>query len=176
MYSLLCVNAAILPKATSQLHTQLWSWWGLHLYRIAVFMCLLIQLFPVLQICFTMILWFPNRKNCLKLLKYLLEQLKAKHENKNLFNKFCSYHVKTAFLHVCSKQSKDEEWLLANLDECFNRLLDYFLDCLREASLPHFFIPSYNFFCNEKIQRTKCYALARAIEMERNNNFPIFSL
>uniref|UniRef100_A0A5F5PKA2 Cyclic GMP-AMP synthase n=1 Tax=Equus caballus TaxID=9796 RepID=A0A5F5PKA2_HORSE len=39
------------------------------------------------------------RKDCLKLMKYLLEQLKKKFGNRKELDKFCSYHVKTAFFH-----------------------------------------------------------------------------
>ncbi|XP_060608891.2 cyclic GMP-AMP synthase [Anolis sagrei] len=115
------------------------------------------------------------RKDCLKLLKYLLWQLKTKHENRNQFEKFCSYHVKTAFFHACVKWPKDSNWLLANLDECFNRLLNYFLDCLKEAKLPLFFIPEFNFFSEERIDRTKRNALVKTIEKEINNRFPMFN-
>ncbi|XP_077162885.1 cyclic GMP-AMP synthase [Paroedura picta] len=110
------------------------------------------------------------RKDCLKLLKNLLEELKTKHKNKNQFKKFCSYYAKTAFLHACTKWTSDEDWCPANLDECFERLLDYFLDCLRKAELKHFFIPDCNLFCCD----LKCSKLAQAIESERNNGFPIF--
>ncbi|XP_053142864.1 cyclic GMP-AMP synthase [Hemicordylus capensis] len=116
------------------------------------------------------------RKECLKLLKYLLEQLKTKHDNRNQFDKFCSYHVKTAFFHVCSKWSSDDNWLYTDLEACFNRLLDYFLNCLRNSELLHFFIPEFNLFYTRRIEATKCKALARVIEKERENGFPIFFL
>ncbi|CAI5769681.1 Mab-21 domain-containing protein [Podarcis lilfordi] len=114
------------------------------------------------------------RKDCLKLLKYLLEQLKTKHENRNQFEKFHSYLAKTAFLHACTKWSRDDEWLAANLHECFNRLLDYFVGCLRAAELKHFFIPEFNLL--QTVEKTKCNALAKVIESEQNTMFPIFSL
>nr|XP_056712157.1 cyclic GMP-AMP synthase [Euleptes europaea] len=110
------------------------------------------------------------RKDCLKLLKYLLEQLKTKHQSRNQFNKFCSYHAKTAFFHTCAKWTSDDEWLPENFDECFERLLNYFLDCLRIVELKHFFIPEYNLFCAD----LKCSILAQAIESEQTNGFPIF--
>ncbi|XP_028578599.2 cyclic GMP-AMP synthase [Podarcis muralis] len=114
------------------------------------------------------------RKDCLKLLKYLLEQLKTKHENRNQFEKFHSYFAKTAFLHACTKWSRDDEWLAANFHECFNRLLDYFVGCLRAAELKHFFIPEFNLL--QTVEKTKCNALAKVIESEQNNMFPIFFL
>ncbi|XP_034966486.2 cyclic GMP-AMP synthase [Zootoca vivipara] len=114
------------------------------------------------------------RKDCLKLLKYFLEQLKTKHGNRNQFEKFHSYLAKTAFFHACAKWSRDDEWLAANLDECFNRLLDYFVGCLREAELKHFFIPEFNLL--HTVEKAKCNALAKIIESEQNNRFPIFFL
>ncbi|KAF6364225.1 cyclic GMP-AMP synthase [Rhinolophus ferrumequinum] len=39
------------------------------------------------------------RKDCLKLMKHLLEQLKNKFGNRKHLDDFCSYHVKTAFFH-----------------------------------------------------------------------------
>ncbi|XP_033001270.1 cyclic GMP-AMP synthase-like [Lacerta agilis] len=114
------------------------------------------------------------RKDCLKLLKYLLEQLKTKHENRKKFEKFHSYLAKTAFLHACTKWSRDDEWLAANLDECFDRLLDFFVGCLREAELKHFFIPEFNLL--QSVEKAECSALAKVIESERNNGFLIFFL
>ncbi|XP_062981870.1 cyclic GMP-AMP synthase [Elgaria multicarinata webbii] len=116
------------------------------------------------------------RKDCLKLLKYLLEQLKTRHENRSHFEKFNSYHAKTSFFHACTKWPKDDEWPAAKLVECFVRLLDYFLDCLKKAELQHFFIPKFNFFCEEIIEKAKCKKLAEAIESEKQNSFPVFSL
>ncbi|XP_061482053.1 cyclic GMP-AMP synthase [Rhineura floridana] len=116
------------------------------------------------------------RKDCLKLLKYLLKQLKTKHENRNQFDRFHSYHAKTAFFHTCANWPHDEEWLQKNRDECFKRLLGYFLDCLKKAELQHFFIPEFNLLCTDKVQKTKCSTLAKAIESEKNNRFPAFLL
>ncbi|XP_015281866.1 PREDICTED: cyclic GMP-AMP synthase isoform X1 [Gekko japonicus] len=110
------------------------------------------------------------RKDCLKLLKYLLEQLKTKHQSRNQFSKFCSYHAKTAFFHACTKWTSDEEWLPINVEECFGRLLDYFLDCLTKAELKHFFIPECNLICTD----SKCKILKNVIESERTAKFPIF--
>ncbi|XP_048361789.1 LOW QUALITY PROTEIN: cyclic GMP-AMP synthase-like, partial [Sphaerodactylus townsendi] len=105
------------------------------------------------------------RKDCLKLLKFLLEQLKTKH---NELNKFCSYHAKTAFFHTCTMWPTDEEWQPKHLEECFERLLGYFVDCLKKAELKHFFIPECNLFGPD----FKCSKLVEAIERERDR-FPI---
>ncbi|XP_066465687.1 cyclic GMP-AMP synthase isoform X2 [Tiliqua scincoides] len=116
------------------------------------------------------------RKACLKLLKYLLELLKTKHENRNQFDKFCSYHAKTALFQACVKWPHDSEWRETDLDDCFEKFLDFFLDCLKSAALRHFFIPEFNFFSTDRIEIVKCKALTKAIENERNNRFPVFSL
>ncbi|XP_048351861.1 cyclic GMP-AMP synthase-like [Sphaerodactylus townsendi] len=106
------------------------------------------------------------RKDCLKLLKFLLEQLKTKH---NQLNKFCSYHAKTAFFHTCTMWPTDEEWQPINLEECFERLLGYFIHCLKKAELKHFFIPECNLFGPD----LKCSILVKIIESERTHGFPI---
>ncbi|NXE11985.1 CGAS synthase, partial [Lophotis ruficrista] len=110
------------------------------------------------------------RKSCLKLLKYLLEQLKMKYTRE--LDKICSYHVKTAFFHSCVMWPKDTDWHLGNLDHCFQNYLGYFLDCLEKSYLPHFFIPQYNLL---SLEDTASYNfLSRQINYQLNNRFPIF--
>ncbi|NXE25353.1 CGAS synthase, partial [Ardeotis kori] len=110
------------------------------------------------------------RKSCLKLLKYLLEQLKMKYTRE--LDKICSYHVKTAFFHSCVVWPKDTDWHLGNLDHCFQNYLGYFLDCLEKSHLPHFFIPQYNLL---SLEDTASYNfLSRQINYQLNNRFPIF--
>ncbi|XP_030345783.1 cyclic GMP-AMP synthase [Strigops habroptila] len=110
------------------------------------------------------------RKSCLKLLKYLLEQLKMKYPKK--LEKFCSYHVKTAFLHSCVIWPNDTDWHLGDLDHCFQKYLGYFLDCLQKSQLPHFFIPKYNLLSLE--DKASNDFLSRQINNQLNNGFPIF--
>ncbi|KAM9562636.1 cyclic GMP-AMP synthase [Guaruba guarouba] len=110
------------------------------------------------------------RKSCLKLLKYLLEQLKMKYPKK--LDKFCSYHVKTAFFHSCVIWPNDKDWDLGDLDYCFQKFLGYFLDCLQKSQLPHFFIPKYNLLSIE--DKASNDFLSRQISNELNNGFPIF--
>ncbi|NXA50573.1 CGAS synthase, partial [Nothocercus julius] len=110
------------------------------------------------------------RKDCLKLLKYLLQQLKTKHQKE--LQKFCSYHVKTAFFHSCAKWPRDEDWRWEDLDRCFHRYLEYFLDCLQNSRLPHFFIPQYNLLSQN--DRASQNFLTREINYQINNRFPIF--
>ncbi|NWU78861.1 CGAS synthase, partial [Onychorhynchus coronatus] len=110
------------------------------------------------------------RKGCLKLLKYLLEQLKMKYPKE--LEKFCSYHVKTAFFHSCVMWPNDTDWILEDLDHCFQKCLGYFVECLQKSQLPHFFIPQYNLLSLE--DKASNHFLARQISHQLNNRFPIF--
>ncbi|NWW77800.1 CGAS synthase, partial [Climacteris rufus] len=110
------------------------------------------------------------RKSCLKLMKYLLEQLKMKHPKE--LEKFCSYHVKTAFFHSCVLWPNDSDWHLGDLDHCFQKCLGYFVDCLKKSQLPHFFIPQYNLLSVE--DKASHHFLSRQISREWNNRFPVF--
>ncbi|XP_007943407.1 cyclic GMP-AMP synthase [Orycteropus afer afer] len=114
------------------------------------------------------------RKECLKLMKYLLEQLKKKFENRKELDKFCSYHVKTAFFHICTRDPQDSQWHSKDLVHCFNNCVTYFLDCLRTEQLKHYFIPGFNLFSPDLIEKINKDFLSRQIEYERNNGFPIF--
>ncbi|XP_010154936.1 PREDICTED: cyclic GMP-AMP synthase, partial [Eurypyga helias] len=110
------------------------------------------------------------RKGCLKLLKYLLEQLKVKHTKQ--LEKICSYHIKTAFFHSCVVWPNDTDWHSGDLDHCFQKYLGYFLDCLQKVQLPHFFIPQYNLLSRE--DKASSDFLSRQINYQLNNGFPIF--
>ncbi|KAM4816432.1 cyclic GMP-AMP synthase [Urocitellus parryii] len=115
------------------------------------------------------------RKDCLKLMKYLLEQLKKKFEDRKELDKFCSYHVKTAFLHVCTKDPQDSQWHPKNLVVCFDNCVAFFLECLRAEQLEHYFIPVVNLFSRNHIDKISKEFLCKQIEYERNNGFPIFN-
>uniref|UniRef100_A0A8B9TIM7 Cyclic GMP-AMP synthase n=1 Tax=Anas platyrhynchos TaxID=8839 RepID=A0A8B9TIM7_ANAPL len=110
------------------------------------------------------------RKDCLKLLKYLLEKLKMKYTKE--LEKFCSYHVKTAFFHSCVIWPNDTDWQYENLEHCFQNYLGYFLRCLQDSQLPHFFIPQYNLLSPD--DKASNHFLSRQINDQLNNRFPIF--
>ncbi|XP_039388204.1 cyclic GMP-AMP synthase [Mauremys reevesii] len=116
------------------------------------------------------------RKSCLKLLKHLLDQLKTKDGNRRGLDKFCSYHAKTAFFQACVLWPDDKQWLFTDLESCFQKFLDYFLDCLNNANLPHFFIPTHNLFSRRLIDKASNDFLSKEIKYEINNRFPIFEL
>ncbi|XP_051508266.1 cyclic GMP-AMP synthase-like [Myxocyprinus asiaticus] len=112
------------------------------------------------------------RKECLKLLKYLLGQLKKKHPKE--MSNFCSYHAKTTLLHACAERVEDSEWASNQLADCFHQLLEDFIEHLRKRDLPNFFVPSHNLIHPSYLNKSSCDFLAQQIEIQRNNNFPIF--
>ncbi|KAM4730172.1 cyclic GMP-AMP synthase [Anableps anableps] len=109
------------------------------------------------------------RKDCLKLLKYLLHLLK---ESNSSFDKFCSYHAKTTLLHACCSRTKDSEWGASELSQCFSLLLQDFESHLRRGELYNFFIPSQNLLSGPG--KLRCKHLADSIKEQRENGFPIF--
>ncbi|XP_053315733.1 cyclic GMP-AMP synthase [Spea bombifrons] len=111
------------------------------------------------------------RKSCLKLLKCLLELLKENHKR---LHQFCSYHAKTAFLHCCTKYPRDTQWNVKDLEICFDRLVDYFLNCLESAYLPNFFIPSYNHFGSEFIGGSLAFLNSKLVS-EKTQGYPVFN-
>ncbi|KAM9726765.1 cyclic GMP-AMP synthase [Menidia menidia] len=108
------------------------------------------------------------RKDCLKLLKYLLHLLKSNQS----FDKFCSYHAKTTLFHACSTRTKDSDWRASDLSSCFNLLLQDFEKHLETGILPNFFIPTQNLLSNTEEKKRK--HLAKLIKAERENGFPHF--
>ncbi|XP_032131406.1 cyclic GMP-AMP synthase isoform X3 [Sapajus apella] len=114
------------------------------------------------------------RKDCLKLMKYLLERLKEKFKSEKHMDKFCSYHVKTAFFHVCTENPQDSQWDPKDLELCFDNCLTYFLQCLRTEKLENYFIPAFNLFSSNLIDKKSKEFLSKQIEYERKNEFPAF--
>ncbi|KAK9964442.1 hypothetical protein ABG768_005613 [Culter alburnus] len=113
------------------------------------------------------------RKECLKLLKYLLQKLKEDDSKSNKMSNFCSYHAKTTLLHACATRGDDSQWAYSQLADCFQQLLEDFVKHLKDRRLPNFFIPSHNLL--QQATPGSCKFLADEIESQRNNNFPIFS-
>ncbi|XP_037553858.1 cyclic GMP-AMP synthase [Nematolebias whitei] len=109
------------------------------------------------------------RKDCLKLLKYLLHLRKEKDSS---MSKFCSYHAKTTLLHACCSKSKDSDWKVSNLRGCFEHLLQEFEGHLKNVELYNFFIPSQNLLSD--IRQNRCITLANWIKEQRETGFPVF--
>ncbi|XP_034753716.1 cyclic GMP-AMP synthase isoform X2 [Etheostoma cragini] len=109
------------------------------------------------------------RRECLKLLKHLLNLLKEKDSS---FDKFCSYHAKTTLLHACSSRTKDSDWRRSDLSCCFQLFLNDFIAHLEAGVLNNFFIPTQNLLSG--LNQLKCKSLARRIREEGENGFPIF--
>ncbi|XP_030296993.1 cyclic GMP-AMP synthase [Sparus aurata] len=109
------------------------------------------------------------RKDCLKLLKNLLSELK---ESDSSFDKFCSYHVKTTLLHACCSRTKDTDWSASSLSHCFQQLLQDFVAHLESGELNNFFIPTQNLLSGPGPK--KCNMLACRIREECDRGFPIF--
>ncbi|XP_040205886.1 cyclic GMP-AMP synthase-like isoform X1 [Rana temporaria] len=112
------------------------------------------------------------RKPCLKLMKYILKQLKERGNQR--MNQFYSYQAKTALLHACVQYPKDEDWKLEDLHICFNRYVEFFQKCLKNYSLPNFFIPSQNLFSPNEVDKASCKYFLEELEMEKVKNYPIF--
>lgn len=107
-------------------------------------------------------------------MKYLLEQLKVKFRHRKELEKFCSYHVKTAFFHVCTRDPQDSQWDTRDLELCFDKCVTYFLECLKTEQLKHYFIPGFNLFSRDQIDKINKEFLSQQIEYERKNGFPVF--
>ncbi|XP_030054902.1 uncharacterized protein LOC115467236 isoform X3 [Microcaecilia unicolor] len=114
------------------------------------------------------------RKACLRLLQYLLQKLQQKNEINQRLDKFSLYHAKTTLFHACVSRPCDTDWNHSDLDNCFEILVNDFVNCLQDARLPHFFIPSVNLFGPEDIKRSSLTFLSEEIEHQRNNDFPVF--
>nr|XP_033795790.1 uncharacterized protein LOC117358224 isoform X2 [Geotrypetes seraphini] len=112
------------------------------------------------------------RKACLRLLQYLLQKLQHKNERNQKLVKFSSYHVKTAYFHACVSRPDDTNWKLEDLDNCFEILVNDFVNHLQIKELLHFFIPSMNLF--GLFDQSSLTFLSDEIEYQRNNGFPIF--
>ena len=99
---------------------------------------------------------------------------KKKFGNQRELDKFCSYHVKTAFFHVCTQDPHDSQWHYKDLELCFDNCVTYFLQCLKTEHLEHYFIPDVNLFSRDKIDKLSKEFLSKQIEYEQNNGFPVF--
>ncbi|KAM9339821.1 cyclic GMP-AMP synthase [Symphorus nematophorus] len=111
------------------------------------------------------------RKQCLMLLKSLIEGLKQRFPKE--LEDLCSYHGKTAFLHTLSIRFSDSMWSRQELPACFLHLLSALENHARIGVLPHFFVPSCNLFSQPVFPRRALAFLVCALEEQRREGLPL---
>ncbi|XP_036371861.1 cyclic GMP-AMP synthase [Megalops cyprinoides] len=111
------------------------------------------------------------RKQCLKLLKFLIERLKTQYPLE--LEPLCSYHGKTAFLHTLSALGQDSHWAPVHLPVRFMSLLSALEDHACSGVLPHFFIPGYNLFAPPVFPRRALSCLREALGEQKRLGLPL---
>lgn len=111
------------------------------------------------------------RKQCLMLLKSLIEGLKQRFPKE--LDDLCSYHGKTAFLHTLSIRFNDSMWARQQLPACFLHLLGALEAHARTASLPHFFVAKCNLFSPSVFPKKGLIFLIHALEEQRREGLPL---
>lgn len=111
------------------------------------------------------------RKQCLKLLKSLIEGLKQRFPKE--LEDLCSYHGKTVFLHTLSSRFEDSMWARQQLPSCFLQLVLALEDHARRGVLPHFFVPECNLFSPATFPRKALAFLVGALEEQRREGLPL---
>ncbi|XP_014895201.1 cyclic GMP-AMP synthase [Poecilia latipinna] len=111
------------------------------------------------------------RKQCLMLLKSLIEGLKRRYPKE--LEDLCSYHGKTAFLHTLSTRYNDSSWAPQHLPTCFLQLVAALQDYARTGSLPHFFVPESNLFATSVFPRRAQEFLVKVLEEQMKEGLPL---
>ncbi|XP_029022677.1 cyclic GMP-AMP synthase [Betta splendens] len=111
------------------------------------------------------------RKQCLMLLKSLIEGLKQRFPEE--LEDLCSYHGKTAFLHTLSLRSTDAMWAPKQLPVCFLNLLETLEEFARRRTLPHYFVPECNLFSTRVFHRKSLDFLVSALKQQRAEGLPL---
>ncbi|XP_028255118.1 cyclic GMP-AMP synthase isoform X1 [Parambassis ranga] len=111
------------------------------------------------------------RKQCLMLLKSLIEGLKQRFPKE--LDRLCSYHGKTAFLHTLCSRFKDSMWSPQKLPTCFMHLVGALEDHAHRADLPHFFVPECNLFSSASFPRRALLFLYNALGEQRREGLPL---
>ncbi|CAN9492941.1 unnamed protein product [Ophioblennius macclurei] len=114
------------------------------------------------------------RKQCLMLLKALIERLKQSFPEK--LGALCSYHGKTAFFHALSSRHADSQWAKQDLAVCFVHLLDVLQGHAQEGVLPHFFVPECNLFSPDAFPRRELMFLVDALNQQKQEGLPLLKL
>ncbi|XP_028317705.1 cyclic GMP-AMP synthase [Gouania willdenowi] len=111
------------------------------------------------------------RKQCLMLLKSLIEGLKQTFPEQ--LEDLCSYHGKTTFLHTLSSRYDDSMWACPMLPSCFLLLVTALKDHAQQGVLPHFFAPNCNLFSPSYFPRKKLLFLVEALEDQLRDGLPL---
>ncbi|XP_029976563.1 cyclic GMP-AMP synthase isoform X2 [Salarias fasciatus] len=111
------------------------------------------------------------RKQCLMLLKLLIERLK--HCFPKELDALCSYHGKTAFFHTLSARYSDSQWAKKDLPICFIHLVDAFEDHAHRGVLPHFFVPQCNLFSPDAFPRKALTFLVDVLKEQKKEGLPL---
>lgn len=111
------------------------------------------------------------RKQCLMLLKSLIERLKQRFPKE--LESLCSYHGKTAFFHTLASRYDDSQWAHQDLHVCFLHLVDAFEDHASQRDLPHFFIPECNLFSAAAFPRKALAFLVGALKEQKREGLPL---
>ncbi|XP_078123442.1 cyclic GMP-AMP synthase isoform X2 [Sander vitreus] len=111
------------------------------------------------------------RKQCLMLLKSLIEGLKQRFPKE--LDHLCSYHGKTAFLHTLSIRFDDSMWACQQLPACFLNLLRALQSHACTGLLPHFFVPDCNLFSAAVFPQKALAFLINALEEQRREGLPL---
>ncbi|XP_078738029.1 inositol 1,4,5-trisphosphate receptor-interacting protein-like [Lampetra fluviatilis] len=75
----------------------------------------------------------------LKILKYLREHDTRLEETSQFASGICSYHLKTASLHLLARPAQPPD-TPEGLHKCLHQLMDFLLECMQGRELNHFFI------------------------------------
>ncbi|XP_065327941.1 cyclic GMP-AMP synthase [Pelmatolapia mariae] len=111
------------------------------------------------------------RKQCLMLLKSLIEGLKQRFPEE--LDDLCSYHGKTTFLHTLSTRYDDAKWNPRDLPVCFLYLVRALEDYASRGNLPHFFVPECNLFSSSSFSRKALAFLVNALKEQRRDGLPL---
>ena len=79
---------------------------------------------------------------CLKILKTIREREVLKKNSSVMGQKLNTYLLKTCLYHVLATKSSPEDWSYERLAERYLDVFNFFLNCLDDDMLPHFFYES----------------------------------
>uniref|UniRef100_UPI00398E4DBE cyclic GMP-AMP synthase-like n=1 Tax=Pristiophorus japonicus TaxID=55135 RepID=UPI00398E4DBE len=113
------------------------------------------------------------RKNCLKLMKYLVHVLKEQYPQE--LSKLNSYYIKTAYFHSMVQRHKDDQWPASKVVECFLKFLDDFIEHVEKAELKHFFVATSNLFDSTNFPPKNLKFLLKILKEQKANGILAFA-